>query len=253
MTSSDNTAAAASQVAPVHIACIMDGNGRWATARGLSRIDGHAAGEEAILEFTDLSLEYGVKWATLFAFSTENWNRPEPEVAFLMQFNSNIIVRHGERFHRQGVRVRYLGHDDVRIPRTLRAQMTHIEDLTVDNQRMTLTIAFNHGGRAEIVEAMKALLRQGYAEDDLSEDLISSHLQYGDMPDPDLVIRTAGEHRLSNFALWRCAYSELVTTDVLWPDFSRADFLAALQEFSRRTRRFGKVLDALSGRSDAAE
>jgi undecaprenyl diphosphate synthase len=229
---------------PTHIACIMDGNGRWASSKGLNRIDGHAAGEKAILDFTDLALEHGIPWTTLFAFSTENWCRPAPEVAFLMEFNRNIIVRHGRRFHNQGVRVRYLGCDDPRIPRTLWKQMRELEELTSNNRRMTLTIAFNHGGRSEIVETMRSLVRAGFAAADLSEELISKNLQYPDMPDPDIVIRTASEYRLSNFALWRCAYSELIFLDVLWPDFSRADFMAALSEYSRRTRTFGKVIDS---------
>jgi undecaprenyl diphosphate synthase len=231
---------------PAHIACIMDGNGRWARARGMDRTIGHAAGERAILEFIDLSLEFGVSWVSLFAFSTENWLRPPAEVAFLMEFNSRVINRHGPRFHAQGVRVRYMGAGDSRIPRKLWRQMRDIEEMTAKNERMTLTMAFNHGGRSELVEATRRIVSSGIPEPDISEELISGSLPYSDMPDPDLVIRTAGEHRLSNFALWRCAYSELIFTETLWPDFSRRDFLAALDEYSRRTRTFGK-LDAVPG------
>jgi undecaprenyl diphosphate synthase len=226
---------------PAHVACIMDGNGRWAKARGRERIFGHAAGERAILEFVDLALEFGISWVSLFAFSTENWDRPAAEVAFLMKFNRRIIRRHGPRFHALGVRVRYLGIDDNRVPRSLSRQMRELEELTSGNERMTLTMAFNHGGRSELVEAIRRIVRNGIPESDISESLISDHLQYPDMPDPDLVIRTAGEHRLSNFALWRCAYSELLFIKTLWPDFSRCDFIAALEEYSSRTRTFGKV------------
>ncbi len=226
---------------PNHIACIMDGNGRWAKARGMSRIEGHAAGEKAILEFIDLSLEYKFSWVSLFAFSTENWLRPAPEVAFLMQFNSNVIKRHGLRFHSLGIRVRYLGSDDERIPRDLWYQMREIEKKTADNDCMTLTMAFNHGGRAELVDAMRRIARSGIPEHEITESLISQNLPYPDMPNPDIVLRTAGEQRLSNFALWRCAYSELIFTDTLWPDFSRQDFEAALAEYSTRKRTFGSI------------
>jgi undecaprenyl diphosphate synthase len=230
-------------ILPNHVACIMDGNGRWARARGLNRIDGHAAGEKSILDFVDTALEYKIGWITLFAFSTENWSRPGPEVSFLMEFNKNLILRHGQRFHNQGVRVRYLGSDDPRIPRSLWRQMRGIEELTSNNSQMTLTIAFNHGGRSEITEAVQQIVRDGVPEGEVSEMLISKYLSYADMPDPDIVIRTAGESRLSNFVLWRCAYSELVFMDVLWPDFSRVHFAAALSEYSKRTRKFGRVVE----------
>jgi undecaprenyl diphosphate synthase len=226
---------------PRHIACIMDGNGRWAEAKGMSRIDGHAAGERAILEFLDTALECGIPWISLFAFSTENWLRPAPEVAFLMEFNRRVIDRHTERFNSLGVRVRYMGGDDHRIPRSLWSQMRGIETLTAGNERITLTMAFNHGGRAELVEAVRRIISTRMSSLDVSEQLISQSLQYPDMPDPDLVIRTAGEYRLSNFALWRCAYAELIFTRTLWPDFSRQDFHTALGEYCRRKRTFGNI------------
>lgn len=224
-----------------HIACIMDGNGRWAQARGLHRIAGHAAGEKAILNFIDAALEYQIPWVSLYAFSTENWTRPKAEVAFLMKFNSNVIRRHGRRFHQRGVRVRYLGGDHPRIPRSLWSEMRMIEQLTQDNRRMTLTMAFNHGGRSEIVEAVRRIVADEVPETEVSERLVANYLQYPDMPDPDLVVRTAGEHRLSNFSLWRCAYSELVFTETLWPDFAYEDFVSALDEYRRRTRTFGNI------------
>jgi len=226
---------------PRHNACIMDGNGRWAEAKGMSRVDGHAAGERAILEFLDAALECGIPWISLFAFSTENWLRPASEVAFLMEFNRRVIDRHAEHFNSLGIRVRYMGGDDHRIPRILWEQMRGIEKLTADNERITLTMAFNHGGRAELVEAVRRMISAGISSRGVSEQAISQSLPYPDMPDPDLVIRTAGEHRLSNFALWRCAYSELIFTKTLWPDFSRQDFLAALEEYCRRKRTFGSI------------
>lgn len=237
----DDSIGDASLSLPNHVACIMDGNGRWAQARGMTRIAGHAAGERAILEFIELSLEYGIPWVSLFAFSTENWLRPVAEVDFLMEFNSNVIRRHGLWFHSLGVRVRYLGGDDRRIPRDLWRQMRDIEEVTAGNNRMTLTMAFNHGGRAELVEAVRRIIKSGIPELQISESMISQQLPYPDTPDPDLVIRTAGEHRLSNFALWRCAYSELLFMNTLWPDFSRQDFVSALTEYSRRTRTFGSI------------
>jgi undecaprenyl diphosphate synthase len=161
-----------------------------------------------------------------------------------MKFNSNIIRRHGRRFHERGVRVRYLGGDHPRIPRALWSEMRMIEKLTEDNRRMTLTMAFNHGGRSEIVEAVRRIVADGITQVHLSEQLLRTYLQYPDMPDPDLVIRTAGEHRLSNFSLWRCAYSELIFTQTLWPDFAYADFIAALDEYQRRKRTFGGVARA---------
>lgn len=224
-----------------HIACIMDGNGRWAQARGLNRIAGHAAGEKAILTFIDAALEQQIPWVSLYAFSTENWTRPKAEVAFLMKFNSNVIRRHGRMFHERGVRVRYLGGDHPRIPRSLWNEMRMIEELTQGNRRMTLTMAFNHGGRSEIVEAVRRIVEDEVPENHISEQLVANYLQYSDMPDPDLVVRTAGEHRLSNFSLWRCAYSELVFTNTLWPDFGYADFISALDEYRRRRRTFGSV------------
>ncbi|MEV6842839.1 polyprenyl diphosphate synthase [Actinoplanes sp. NPDC051411] len=231
---------------PTHVACIMDGNGRWATRRGLERIDGHAAGEAAILAFVDAALDMGIPWITLFAFSTENWSRPAAEVAFLMAFNSAVIRRHGAYFHQRGIRVRYLGARREPVPASLSTEMTEIEELTAENRRMTLTLAFNHGGRSEIADAVQTIVRQGVPADQIDSRTVAAYLERPDMPDPDLVIRTAGEQRLSNFLLWRLAYSELMFTDVLWPDFRAEHLREAVRAFQRRTRRFGGLADELA-------
>jgi undecaprenyl diphosphate synthase len=226
---------------PGHIACIMDGNGRWAASRGADRIDGHAAGEAAILATIDAALDLGVRWLTLFAFSTENWDRPQYEVDFLMEFNSRVIRRHGRRFHNQGVRVRYLGRSDERIPDYVIQDITGIEALTRENRKMTLTFAFDYGGRRDIVRAAQSLIDQKVPSSKVTEALFSAHFQAPDLPDADLVIRTSGEFRLSNFLLWQAAYSELVFLDVLWPDFRARHLREAIDIYSHRNRRFGKV------------
>lgn len=224
-----------------HVACIMDGNGRWATTRGQVRIDGHAAGETALLDVIAAAESHGIPWITLFAFSTENWERPPAEVDFLMSFNHSLIQRHGDDFHRRGIRVRYLGRSDPRVPSALARAMRDIEDRTAGNDRLTLTLAFNHGGQDEIIRAVRSIVRRGVPADDIDADVLRSHLQYPDMPEPDLLIRTAGEYRLSNFLLWHLAYTELCFVDVLWPDFRGTHLLSAVDTFQQRRRRFGRI------------
>ena len=224
---------------PAHIGVVMDGNGRWAQKRGMARTDGHAAGEEALFDAVEGALELGVKWLTVYAFSTENWKRPVDEVRFLMQFNEGILVRHRDQLNEWGVRVRFVGRRDWRVPRRVLRRMEESTQLTRGNTRMTFTIAFNYGGRAEIVDAVRALVADGADADQITEKAIRAHLYDPEMPDPDLVIRTSGEHRISNFLLWELAYSELVFTEVLWPDFRREDLFEAVREFQRRERRFG--------------
>jgi undecaprenyl diphosphate synthase len=219
----------------------MDGNGRWATKRGLRRTDGHAAGEEALFDTVGGALDLGLRWLTVYAFSTENWRRPVDEVRFLMWFNRDILRRQRQSLHDKGVRVRFAGRRDWRVPRRLMAEQDETEELTRRNRRLTLTFAFNYGGRAEIVDAVKALVAEGAGPDDITEKAIAKHLYFPDMPDPDLVVRTSGEFRISNFLLWELAYSELVFTDVLWPDFRRHDLVEAIREYQRRDRRFGGV------------
>lgn len=224
---------------PVHIACVMDGNGRWAQKRGLKRTDGHSAGEEALFDTVEGAVDVGVKWLTVYAFSTENWKRPVDEVRFLMDFNESLLVRRVDELDKMGVRVRFTGRRDWRVPKRLMRRMDESVEQTSGNRRMTLTIAFNYGGRAEVVDAVRQIVRDGVPADKIDEKTIARRLYHPDMPDPDLVIRTSGEFRISNFLLWELAYSELVFTDVLWPDFRRAHLLEAIREFQRRDRRFG--------------
>jgi undecaprenyl diphosphate synthase len=226
---------------PVHVACVMDGNGRWAQKRGLPRTEGHAAGEEALMDTVDGALELGIEWLTVYAFSTENWKRPIDEVRFLMQFNQSLLARRRDELHEKGVRIRFSGRRDWRVPKRLLRQMDESIARTARNRRMTLTIAFNYGGRAEIVDAVRAVVSAGTPADRIDEKAIRAHLYHPDAPDPDLVIRTSGEFRISNFLLWELAYSELVFSDVLWPDFRREHLYEAVREFQRRDRRFGGV------------
>ena len=226
---------------PVHVGCVMDGNGRWARRRGLPRTEGHAAGEEALFDTVEGGLELGLRWLTVYAFSTENWKRPRDEVRYLMQFNESLLVRRRDELHERGVRMRFVGRRDWRVPRRIVRRMDESVALTSGNRRMTLTIAFNYGGRAEIVDAVRALVADGVAAAKIDERAIHARLYDPEMPDPDLVIRTSGEYRISNFLLWELAYSELVFTDVLWPDFRRTDLFDAVREFQRRDRRYGAI------------
>lgn len=226
---------------PSHVACVMDGNGRWAGRRGLPRTEGHAAGEEALLDTIEGALEIGIRWLTVYAFSTENWRRPVDEVRFLMRFNEGILTRHRDDLHSKGVRIRFVGRRDWRVPRRLMRHIDESEALTARDRRMTLVIAFNYGGRAEIVDAVRALASDRVPASKIDEKAIRSRLYAPDVPDPDLVIRTSGEFRISNFLLWELAYSELVFSDVLWPDFRRDHLFDAVREYQQRERRFGAV------------
>jgi undecaprenyl diphosphate synthase len=226
---------------PQHIACVMDGNGRWATQRGLKRTEGHAAGEEALFDTVEGALELGVKWLTVYAFSTENWRRPVDEVRYLMGFNESILVRHREELREKGVRIRFAGRRDWRVPKRLTKQMDESIARTRHNRKMNLVIAFNYGGRAEIVDAVREIIREGVPADKVTDKTIAQHLYQPDMPEPDLVVRTSGEYRISNFLLWELAYSELVFTDVLWPDFRREHLFDAVRQYQARIRRFGGV------------
>jgi undecaprenyl diphosphate synthase len=226
---------------PSHVACVMDGNGRWAQRRGLKRTEGHAAGEEALFDTVEGALDLGLEWLTVYAFSTENWRRPRDEVRFLMNFNESILLRRRDELHERDVRMRFIGRRDWRVPKRLLRRMTEAEELTAGNSGMTFTMAFNYGGRAELVDAVRAIVTEGIAADKVDEKTIVRHLYAPDMPDPDLMIRTSGEFRTSNYLLWQLAYSELVFTEVLWPDFRREHLFEAVREFQRRERRFGGV------------
>ena len=226
---------------PAHIAVVMDGNGRWAQRRGLPRTDGHEAGEEALFDTVEGALELGLEWLTVYAFSTENWRRPADEVRFLMGFNESLLLRRRDELNDKDIRVQFIGRRDWRVPRRVLRRMDESVELTQDNKRMTLTLAFNYGGRAEIIDAVRSMVADGVPADKITEKRLRDHLYAPDMPDPDLMVRTSGESRISNFLLWELAYSELVFTDVLWPDFRRDHLYAAVQEFQNRDRRFGGV------------
>jgi undecaprenyl diphosphate synthase len=187
------------------------------------------------------ALEIGVKWLTMFAFSTENWRRPPDEVRYLMNFNEGILTRHRDDLDSKGVRIRFAGRRDWRVPKRLLRHMDESTALTAHNHRMTLTICFNYGGRAEIVDAVRSLAADGVQLDKVDERAIRQRLYWPDMPDPDLVVRTSGEYRISNYLLWQLAYSELVFSDVLWPDFRRENLFDAVREYQRRERRYGGV------------
>jgi undecaprenyl diphosphate synthase len=232
---------------PQHVAIVMDGNGRWAKRRGLKRTDGHTAAEEALFDTVEGALDIGMRWMTVYAFSTENWRRPLDEVRFLMRFNEELLLRRRDDLNTRGVRIRFIGRRGGRVPRRVLRNIEDSEALTVRNRRMTLTFAFNYGGRAEITDAMRAIARDvadGRVDPKrVDERMIERRLYAPDMPDPDLIVRTSGEYRLSNFLMWEAAYSELVFTDVLFPDFRRQHLFDAIGEFQRRDRRFGAIDD----------
>jgi undecaprenyl diphosphate synthase len=230
---------------PRHVAIVMDGNGRWARRQGLKRTDGHAAGEEALFDTVEGGLEIGLPWLTVFAFSTENWRRPLDEVQFLMRFNESLLLRRRDDLNERGVRVRFIGRHGGRVPQRVRRHIADTEAMTAGNRRMTLTFAFNYGGRAELVDAARGIAEDvaagRLAPGRVNERVLAGHLYAPGMPDPDLLVRTSGEYRISNFLLWELAYAELVFTDVLWPDFRRADLFAAIAEYQNRDRRFGTI------------
>ena len=219
----------------------MDGNGRWAQHRGLARTEGHGAGEVALLDVTYGALAVGLDALTVYAFSTENWRRPVEEVRYLMNFNQGLLQRRQHELHEQGVRITFSGRRDWRVPKRVLKHMDEAADLTKGNTALTLNIAFNYGGRAEIVDAVRQLVEERTPASHINEKAIRSRLYHPELADPDLVIRTSGEYRISNFLLWEMAYAELVFTDVLWPDFRREDLFQAIEEFQRRERRFGGV------------
>lgn len=229
------------ETVPRHVAVVMDGNGRWAQRRGLARTEGHGAGEVALVDVTYGALCIGVKALTVYAFSTENWRRPLDEVRYLMNFNQGLLERRQYELHEQGVRITFSGRKGWRVPKRVMQRMDEAATLTQHNTTMTLNIAFNYGGRAEIVDAVQQLVRDQVPANKIDEKSIRSRLYHPELPDPDLVIRTSGEFRISNFLLWEMAYSELVFTEVLWPDFRREDLWEAVAEYQRRERRFGGV------------
>ena len=229
---------------PRHVAIIMDGNGRWATKRGLPRSAGHRAGMEALRDLITASSELGIEALTLYAFSTENWKRPRDEVGTLFSLVVEYFNREISELHENGVRIRVLG-DMSRVPQKARAALMRAEDITHDNSGLKLNLAINYGARAELVRAAKALAEDvsngGMAPDAIDEAAVSSRLYTSGQPDVDLLIRTGGEMRLSNFLLYQSAYAELLFTDTLFPDFDKAHYLDAIREFQGRSRRFGAI------------
>lgn len=232
---------AALQSVPYHVGIIMDGNGRWAQARGRPRLAGHQAGVDNIRRILEASVRYGIKVLTIYAFSTENWQRPMDEVMGLMQLLSLTIKRQLNELHKNGVQIRHSGRM-AGINPDLQAQIRHALEVTQHNDRIILNVAFNYGGRAEILDAVRQVIADGIPPDSLTEELFSRYLYTCDLPDADLIIRTGGEWRLSNFLIWQAAYAEYYTTPTYWPDFDEEELYKALLEYNARERRFGRVL-----------
>ncbi len=231
-------------VLPTHIAIIMDGNGRWAKERGLPRVEGHRRGAEAVRAVLRAASRFGVKYLTLYAFSVENWNRPQDEIDTLMKYLARYLKSEQREMADNNVRLQAIGQTE-RLPEFVREQLEATMVFLEKSTGTTLTLALSYGGRTELVDAVRSIaekaLKGGIVPQDISEETISEHLYTSGMPDPDLLIRTSGEMRISNFLLWQISYAELVVTDKLWPDFDELEFCAALEEFAVRNRRFGKV------------
>lgn len=227
---------------PCHVAIIMDGNGRWAKRQGLPRIQGHRAGTENVRRLVECFRGYGLRYLTLYAFSTENWSRPKSEVRGLMGILARVIDRESKVLHEKGIRIKHLGRIDGLPPR-LQEKVKRALKLTEHNDVMTLSVAFDYGGRAEILDAVRHILADGIKAEDINEILFSHYLYTADVPEPDLIIRTGGEMRLSNFLIWQSAYSEFYSTKTLWPDFDEKEVERALIAYSERERRFGGLIE----------
>jgi undecaprenyl diphosphate synthase len=231
---------------PTHIAIIMDGNGRWAKARGLPRLAGHRAGTENLRRILNACVEFNVKILTIWAFSTENWRRPQEEVRGLMDILEQVIDRELNELHKNGVRLRHIGRLEGIAPH-LQTKVRHAIELTRDNDRLTLNVAFNYGGKAEILDAVKCIVADSIRPEEVDEDLFARYLYTAGLPDPDMIIRTGNESRISNFMLWQGAYSEYYFTPVLWPDFGKEELRKALDDYARRERRFGMTTEQVAG------
>jgi undecaprenyl diphosphate synthase len=225
---------------PTHVAIIMDGNGRWATKRGLPRNEGHRAGTENIRRVLMAAAEFGVKVLTIYAFSTENWGRPDDEVTGLLDILEATITREVPELHKNGVRLHHSGSLEG-ISEQMKQGVQSALELTKNNDRVTLNVAFNYGGRAEILNVIRRMIADGVKPEQVNEKLFESYLYTAGLPDPDLIVRTAGEMRLSNFLIWQAAYAEYYSTPTLWPDFDKEQLYQALVAFSQRQRRFGKL------------
>jgi len=223
---------------PKHIAIIMDGNGRWAQKRKLPRIEGHRRGAISLREAVKACIELGVKYLTVYAFSTENWKRPKEEINFLMRLLSSTIEKEVDELDKNKIKVRFMGRLSM-LPEKLQEKIGSAEERTKNNSKLNLNIMLSYGGRAELTDALKSIVKNNAKSDTIDEKLISDHLYTAGMPDPDLLIRTAGELRVSNFMIWQIAYSEIWVTDVLWPDFRKKHLLEAIEDYSGRIRKFG--------------
>jgi undecaprenyl diphosphate synthase len=225
---------------PQHVAIIMDGNGRWALQRGLPRLAGHKAGTENLRRVIRASVELGVKYLTIYAFSTENWGRPPEEVKGLMYILEDVIDRELNELHKEGVQLRHIGRLE-RLAPSLQEKVLDAIAVTKNNDRLILNIAFNYGGRDEIVQAIQRMMKDGVPPEKVTDELVSQYLYTVGVPDPDLIIRTSGELRVSNFLIWQAAYSEWYITPTFWPDFGKDEYRRALEAFAQRDRRYGKV------------
>jgi undecaprenyl diphosphate synthase len=227
---------------PTHVGIIMDGNGRWAKSRGLPRLAGHQAGTENLRRIISASVEFGVKYLTIYAFSTENWGRPEDEVKGLMRILADVLDRELDELNRQGVLLRHLGRLDA-LDADLRKKVARAMNLTQSNNRLTLCIGWNYGGRDEIVCAIKRMLKDNVQPEAVTESLVNQYLFTAGIPDPDLIIRTSGEMRTSNFLIWQAAYAEWYVTPTYWPDFDKEEYRKALMAFGQRDRRYGRLTE----------
>ena len=225
---------------PNHVAIIMDGNGRWATSQGKTRFAGHRAGTIHINDIVRAFVEHGVKYLTIFAFSTENWGRHKREVDALISLIHSAVLEQTETLHEQGVKINHIGRLD-RLPINIQSAIENSINMTKYNATLTLTIAFDYGGRADILNAVKSVVNNQIESESITESIFSQHLSTSDLPDPDLVIRTAGEMRLSNFLLWESAYAEYYSTKVMWPDFGHVEVNHAIAAYAKRVRRFGEL------------
>ncbi len=225
---------------PTHVAIIMDGNGRWANARGLPRLAGHRAGTENLRRVIRACVEFGVQYLTIYAFSTENWGRPKEEVDGLLMLMENVIDNELAELNAEGVQIRHIGHMD-RFTPALRAKVEHSIEITKNNDRLILCLAFNYGGRDEIVCAIRSIIRAGIPAEEVTQELVSQYLFTAGVPDPDMIIRTSGELRISNFLIWQGAYAEWYVTPTYWPEFDREELYKALQAYAQRDRRFGRI------------
>ncbi len=225
---------------PVHVAIIMDGNGRWAEARGLPRLEGHKAGTENLRQVITGCVEMGIQFLTIYAFSTENWSRPKEEVQGLLTILETYLDNELDELCREGVRICHIGRIEL-MPERLRKKVEHSLEVTCANTRLILNVAWNYGGRDEIVYAIQNILKDNIPVSEVDEELVSKYLFTREIPDPDLIIRTSGEMRISNFLIWQSAYSEWYVTPTLWPDFNKTEFQKAVEIYSTRERRFGKI------------